>query len=509
MVRWFIDRTPQKGAPSVSLRRLLPEAKIVGGQDWEVSGCASDTQKLQPGQVFVAVGNARADGQTNTLVQTALSRGARGVIVERAIPEAGQLQAVVPDARAAYGRLCHALAGDPSQNLDVIGVAGGSDARLVTLLLHSIMTEAGQRFGEVSPQGWSDGHAWVPPVAGFSESEGLAGMLGGMVKRRCSGALVEFSQSALDHTTMADGLELSVAVVPSVRESSEDDEASLQARRRAFARLVRRVSPGGVVVVNEDDPDCEILGAVNLLADRVSIGIDKPADVRAEVEWYEAHRSRFRLLAEGMDTMVTLRLGGIESIQAALAAAAVARQRGVDEATIMRGLEMVEGIPGRFERIDEGQEFEVRVDAAKSPEELIVALAQARQGLEGRIFCVVGAEGHADLGERVRLGQVVHELADMIIFTSDNPRAEEPASILDDLHAATDWADHIRLDPDRRRAIETALSMAMAGDVVLIAGKGRNAFQILEDRVIPFDDRGVAARWLRAERTNQATRESA
>jgi UDP-N-acetylmuramoyl-L-alanyl-D-glutamate--2,6-diaminopimelate ligase len=508
MARWFIDRTPQRNKPSVSLRRLLPEATFVGGRDWQVSGCSNDLRTLEPGQVFVAVGGGRDDSQT--CVARAFDQGAVGVVVERPIVEEGRRHAVVPDARTAYARLCHALAGDPADKLDLIGITGGHDATLVSLLLRSVLDAAGQRFGQVGVQGWSDGLTSLPVGVGSPAADGLASMLNAMVKRKCVGGLVELSQPAIEATSLAEGVEFAAAIIPCVRETSDETEDALYARRRAYARVVRRVKPGGVVVVNEDDPVSEPLGATNLGATRISIGIDRPADVRAEVEWIEAHRAKFRLVAEGIETSVTLRLGGVEAIHAALAAAAVALSRGIDPATIAQGLESVDGIPGRFERVEEGQPFEVRIDAARSPEELAAALTQVREGRLGRVICVVGSEGHGDHTERARLAATAFAVADSVIFTSDNPRGEDPAGILDELHGGTDWSDHVRTDPDRRRAIETALSMAEPGDAVVIAGKGRNAFQILADRVVPFDDRAVAARWLRqAIATTESWRNSA
>ncbi len=506
MVRWFVDRSPQKASPSVSLRRLLPEATFVGGRDLEVSGCSADAGKLKPGQVFVAIGDDESQG--NTLVARALAQGATAVIVDRPHPEIPR-QILVPSTRSAYSRLCHALAGDPSTRLDVVGVAGGREAQLVTLLIHAICNVQGERFGQVGPHGWSDGHAVRPMGAGLTDAGSLSNMLAGMLKRNCVGALVEVSQATLESTGIADGLSLGAAIVPCVREASDEDADALVERRRAYARLLRCVKPQGIVIVNQDDPDSEILGAVNLDARRISIGINKPADFVAEVEWYEANRSRFRLISEGVDAMITLRLGGIEAIQAALCAVAYAFHRGIALETIIKGLEAVEGIPGRFERVEEGQAFEVRIDAARSVEELTAAIEQTRAGIDGKLICVIGAEGYGDRNDRQALAKAAHDGADVVVFTSDNPRGEDVAQILDQMHGATDWAEHIRLDGDRRRAIETAIAIATPGDAVLIAGKGRNAFEILADRVIPFDDRAVAARFLRIIRTNEIKRDSA
>ncbi len=155
MVRWFVDRLPQRGIPSVSLRRLLPEARFVGCHDWEVSGCTADSRRLEPGQVFVAVRGSRHDG--HAFVAQAMERGAAGVIVERPCPEAGRLQAIVSNARVALARICQALAGDPAEQLTLIGVTGTSGRTLASLFLRAIFEAGGARFGLVGSLGWSDG----------------------------------------------------------------------------------------------------------------------------------------------------------------------------------------------------------------------------------------------------------------------------------------------------------------------------------------------------------------
>ena len=168
MARWFVDRLPQRGIPSVSLRRLLPEAQFVGCPDWEVSGCTDDHRRLDPGQVFVAIRDPRYDG--HAFVREALDRGAAGVVVERPCPEAGRLQVVVDDARAAHARICQALAGDPSQQLATLGVTGTFGKTVTSLFVRSILEAAGLRCGLIGALGWSDGMTIRPLGAGIGKA---------------------------------------------------------------------------------------------------------------------------------------------------------------------------------------------------------------------------------------------------------------------------------------------------------------------------------------------------
>jgi UDP-N-acetylmuramoyl-L-alanyl-D-glutamate--2,6-diaminopimelate ligase len=500
MARWFVDRLPQRGIPSVSLRRLLPEARFVGCHDWEVSGCTADSRRLDPGQVFVAVPGSRHDG--HAFVVQALERGAAGVVVERLCPEAGRLQVLVPDARAALARLCLALAGDPTEQLVTIGVTGTCGKAVTSLFLRSIFEATGARFGLVGSLGWSDGVTTRPVAAGraIPDAEGLAAMLGAMVERGCLGGVIEVASEAIQRRRV-EGLEFDAAVVTDLACVPGHDPEGLLERRRLKARVFRKVVAGGAAVVNADDPHAELLGAVNLDARRVSFALDRPADVTGKIERLDQGGSRFLLRGFDREAAVALRLIGPHHVAQALAAAAVAWARGLSLDAVVAGLESVTHVSGRLEPVHEGQDFEVRVDQARGGAELQQVLAALR-GLvgAGRIHCVLGAEGLQDRAARLGLAQAAEDGADRVVLTTDNPRTEDPNQILDDLLSGFRRPGRVRLEPDRRLAIAAALADARSGDAVLIAGKGEQTYQILADRVLPFDDRAIAAQWLRAHR---------
>jgi UDP-N-acetylmuramoyl-L-alanyl-D-glutamate--2,6-diaminopimelate ligase len=496
MTRWSIDGPSGPGIPSARLRQVLKEATFVGDGDWQVSGLSTDAKTIEPGQVYIALDGQGGDDES---VGLAVKRGAAGLVVERSRPDAGRPQAVVPDAGAAHAKLCHALAGDPAERLDVVGIAGTREAGEIAARLRAIFALAGEKFGAIGSAGWSDGADELPVGPSPLDAQVLAGMLGAIASRDCVGALVEFSPESLRGPAL-EGPAFAAAIVTGVRDASEDDLDAREACRRTFARLVRRVRPGGFVVIDADDPDSEILGAVNLDAERVSIGVNRPADLRAEVMLVGPLGVRFRLVGMGLDATVTLRAGDFDTVRHSLAAAAAARQGGVDEATIVAGLESVDGRPGRPERVEEGQPFAVLVDGSRTPDELGWALEEARPARPGRVICVVGSEGHSDRVDRCRLAEAAEAGADVVIFTSDNPRGEDPARILDELLAGTRRPGRARAIADRREAIEAALALAAPGDAVVIAGKGSHSFQITAESVVPFDDRDVAARRLRASR---------
>jgi UDP-N-acetylmuramoyl-L-alanyl-D-glutamate--2,6-diaminopimelate ligase len=498
MARWFNDRMAQQGIPSVSLRRLLPEAQFVGCEDFEVSGCTADSRRLDPGQVFVAVRGERFDG--HTFVAQAMDRGAAGVVVEHACPEAGRFQVVVPDSRSALARLCQALAGDPSGSLLTLGVTGAAGATVTALFLRAIFEAAGGRFGLVSRVGWSDGQGPRPIGAAAGGAEGLATMLAEMVDFDCAGAVLELGHEALERRRI-EGVEFDAAVVTDLGGLPALGPDAVFARRTAAARLVRQVVPGGAAVIDVDDPQVEILGAVNLLARRVTFGLTHPADVSARIERLDRTGTRFRLRGFDRETVVTLRLAGASTLRYALAAAAAAWARGVERGAVVAGLEAVASVPGRLEPVDEGQSFDVRIDAARQGAELQEALKAVRSftPASGRVHCVFGAEGVRVKGraERFSLASAAEALADRVILTTDNPRTEDPGAIVDDLLDGFCSPGRVDVVPDRARAIETALSEARPGDTILIAGKGRQTYQIFADHAEHFDDADVVRRFLR------------
>jgi UDP-N-acetylmuramoyl-L-alanyl-D-glutamate--2,6-diaminopimelate ligase len=530
MARWFVDRLPQRGIPSVSLRRLLPEAQFVGCADWEVSGCSDDHRRLDPGQVFVATRGARPGYDGQAFVREALERGAAGVVLEQPCPDAGRLQVIVADAATAHARICQALAGDPSHQLLTAGVTGSFGRTITALLVRSIFEAAGHRTGSLGALGFFDGTTAHPLGAGMvgrnpprrpesrvgpgrdrpdrhpggfaPDAPGLAALMSEMVERGCKAGVLEAPAEALARRSF-EGIAFHAAVVTDVGvPRGFPDEVRLE-RRRAKARLFRRVVPGGVAVVNADDPDAEILGGVNLDARRVAFAMEpasRPgtvADVSARVARVDGAGTRMVVRGFDRELSVGLRLVGPRAAACALAASAVAWALEIDPVAVIEGLERVPAIAGHLEAVDEGQDFDVRVDAAGTPDALADALAALRAIGAGRVHCVVGAEGGGDREERRRLAEAVEAGADRVVLTTHNPRSEDTDRILDELLAGFRRPGKVRVEPDRRRAIEAALGDARTGDSVLIAGKGRHTYQIFADRVVPFDDAEVAREWLR------------
>ncbi|MBX6315615.1 MAG: UDP-N-acetylmuramyl tripeptide synthetase [Isosphaeraceae bacterium] len=484
MARWFVDRSAQRGIPSISLRRLLPDAIFLGCRDLMVSGCSSDSRHLEPGEVFVALRGARHDG--HAFVGRAVERGAAAVVVERPCPQAGGLQVIVSDSRQALARICHALAGDPAEQLRVVGVAGAAGKAATALFLRAIIEATGRRCGLVSSLGWSDGLHSYPAGPAAPGAEALAEMLAVMVERESRAAVLAFDEEALDRHA-AEGITFEGAIITGVRGPRSEAIEATERRRRSLARLVRRVAPEGPVVVNADDPDAELLGAVHLEARPVSFGLGRPADIRGVIERLDASGSRFRLLGLDHEVAVDLKLIGSRAISSALAAAALAWSRGYPTEAIVAGLESIARVPGRLEPVLPGAPVDVWTDRAPSRAALHDALDALRDACPGRLLCVLGP--HSDLATSLELARAAEVDTARLILTSDGSEAP-----LEPLLGALRRPGQVLVEPDRRRAIEAALAEARPGDAVLIVGRG-----------IPYpcDDRAIAAAWLRRATTER------
>jgi UDP-N-acetylmuramoyl-L-alanyl-D-glutamate--2,6-diaminopimelate ligase len=326
-----------------------------------------------------------------------------------------------------------------------------------------------------------------------------------MVDQNCAAGVIEVAGEALQARCF-EGVSFQAAVVTDIGVPyGLPTEIAFQ-NRRAKAKLMHKIAPGGAAVVNADDPHAEILGGVNLDARRVSYGIDHPTqvDISARIGRIDANGSRFVLHGFDRSATVSLRLIGPRQVSHALAAAALCWALEIDLDAVIAGLENVANIAGHLEAVEEGQPFEVRIDAAQTASPLAQALSALRAVSAGRVHCVLSAEGNQDRQSRHGLAEAAEIGADRVILTLGNPRSEPPNQILDDLLGGFRRPGKVRVEVDRKRAIEAALTDARPGDAVLIAGKGRNSYQIFGDRVVPFDDFSVARAWLREQKAAES-----
>jgi UDP-N-acetylmuramoyl-L-alanyl-D-glutamate--2,6-diaminopimelate ligase len=476
----------------VSLRRLLPEAVILGADDIAVSGCACDSRQIRGGELFAALVGSHHDGHDH--IADAASRGCAAVLSERPTPESALPWCIVPNAREAYGRVCQTLAGNPSQQLKLIGVTGTNGKTTTSCLIAGVLKAAGYGVGVLGTLGYLDGRIVEPASHTTPPPDRLASLLSRMVRNGCSHAVMEVSSHALDQSRVA-GMSFDAACVTNVTHDHLDYHASLRDYQLAKAKLFDHLTGEGFTVLNADDSGSA--GYLRRLNGPVlTVAIDAAAEIVATPIEQCLSEQTFLLTAGSETVPVRTQMIGTHHIYNCLTAAAVGLAYGIELTTVARGLESVGHVPGRLERIECGQPFGVFVDFAHTPDALAGVLKSLRQVTTGRLICVFGAGGERDCKKRPLMGRAVEQGADVAIVTNDNPRHEDPKAILRDVLSGFCDPRVVGVLPDRVEAIHHGLATARSGDCVLIAGKGHETHQIIGDERLELDDREIAKEWL-------------
>jgi UDP-N-acetylmuramoyl-L-alanyl-D-glutamate--2,6-diaminopimelate ligase len=478
---------------AVPLAGLLPEAAVYGAEDVWITGCTCDSRCVRPDELFAALPGSRHDG--HDFIAEAVARGCAAVLSHRPLPEIPVPTCVVPNVRQSYARLCQALAGNPSRRLKLIGITGTNGKTTTSCLIAGVLSAAGHRVGVLGTLGYLDGRIVEDSTHTTPPPERLAGLLARMVGNECSHAVMEVSSHALDQSRVA-GLEFDAACVTNITHDHLDYHATLHDYRKAKAKLFDHLATEGFAILNADDA-----GSASLLdglgCPTLTIGIQNAAEIAAVPLEQFASEQTFLLTAGSETIPVRTRMIGTHYIYNCLEAAAVGLAYGIPLATVVRGIESVDYVPGRLERIECGQPFSVFVDFAHTPDALGQVLATLRQVTAGRLICVFGAAGERDRLKRPLMGRAVEQAADLAIITSDNPRHEDPRAICREvLDGFQGSGASVEVIADREAAIHRALSAAGPGDCVLIAGKGHETCQIVGDRRLPSDDREIARAWL-------------
>jgi UDP-N-acetylmuramoyl-L-alanyl-D-glutamate--2,6-diaminopimelate ligase len=449
----------------MDLERLvtaLEPLEMVGSPAVEVRDLAYDARTVAPGALFFAVPGERADG--HDFAGAAVEAGAAALVVQRAL-DLPVPQVVVADSRAAMAPAANLFFGEPTRELEVVGVTGTSGKTTTSFLLFAILAAAGRRPGLLGTVEARVGGERRGVVRTTPEAIDLQRLFREMLDagdRSC--AMEASSHASVLHRL--DCVRFAALVFTNLSHEHLDFHGDLESYFEAKRRLFF-VEPRPLAVVNVGDEYGKRLAE------------ELPEAVTFTVEDASA--------LDGVD----LKLRGRFNIANALGAACAARALGIDDEAIKRGLESVRGVPGRFESVDAGQAFHIIVDYAHKPDALENVLRAARELAEGkRVIVVVGAGGDRDRAKRAPMGRLASQFADVAIVTSDNPRSEDPKSIAAEIMSGTNGAAHLELD--RAVAIARAIELAGPGDVVLIAGKGAEQGQELADRTVPFDDREAA-----------------
>jgi UDP-N-acetylmuramoyl-L-alanyl-D-glutamate--2,6-diaminopimelate ligase len=471
---------------------VLPEAEFIGVDDITVLACSRDSRNVRPGELFVALAGSSHDGHDHA--GEAVQRGCAAILAQKPLQGVGVPVCRVPDTHQAYGRLCQALAGYPAKQLKVIGVTGTNGKTTTAYLISSILSTAGYQPGVIGTLGCFDGMEFRDSSLTTPPADELAAAMARMVAHECTHAVMEVSSHALDQARLA-GITLDAACVTNVQRDHLDYHHTIRDYRLTKSRVLEYLAGEGFAVLNADDSTTATYLA-HLTTPVLTIGVRSTAEITGQMLERYLSEQTFLLMAGSEAVPVSTRMIGTHHMYNCLMAAAVGLAYGIDLDTVVRGIQGVQRVPGRLERIECGQPFGVFVDFAHTPDALNHTLETLREVVEGRLFCVFGAGGDRDREKRPLMARTVERLADVAVITNDNPRSEDPKTILQGLLQGCQRPDAVKVQPDREEAIAWALSQAREGDCVLIAGKGHEKYQIIGNHRIAFDDCEVARRWL-------------
>lgn len=452
-----------------------------------------DSRDAGPGVLFACRPGSRADG--HDFAPAAVAAGSPALLVERVL-DLDVPQLLVPSVAQTLGPVAARVHADPSSRLMLLGVTGTNGKTTTSYLLESVLRAAGHVTGLIGTVQTVIAGEAIDGIRTTPEASDLQRLLRRMVDAKVTAAAMEVSSHGLALSRVT-GTRFAAAAFTNLSRDHLDFHPDLEAYHAAKANLFTPTYTD-LAVVNVDDPAgrriAKEAAARGLRVTKVSVRGHVEADVSARDITLGPARSAFTALLHGRPLAVTLRLPGSFNIDNALLALATADAAGTDPQTAVAGIGELTGVPGRMERVDAGQPFTVLVDYAHTPDSVASVLRAARPLTSGRIIIVIGCGGERDRGKRRLMGRQAAALADLAIFTNDNPRGEDPRSILEAIASGARWVASARwtVEEDRRDAIALAIDQAEPGDVVVIAGKGHESYQEIAGRRLPFDDRAVA-----------------
>ena len=488
-----------RAKPFASLLASLPAVEIAGNREVVVAGIAYDSRRVARGDAFICVRGEKADG--HDFIAEAVERGAVALVVEagRAVgvkPPPGGAIAFVPDSRGAMASIARAFYDDPSSRLVVVGVTGTNGKTTTALMLDAIFRGAGCQTGVIGTLEYRIGARRMKPAHTTPEAVDLQGLLAEMVAQGATHAAMEVSSHALA-LHRVDGCQFAAAVFTNLTPEHLDFHADMDDYRETKARLFEeeQFMPQGrhrVNAINLDDAAGRAIAA-RARGRTLAYAIESAADCRAEDIELTAEGTRFDVSLPDGRQRIEMKLVGLFNVYNALGALAASIGLGIEPAAAAAALAQMAPVHGRFERVP-ARCRRVVVDYAHSPDGLAKALETARQLTRRRVIVVFGCGGDRDPTKRPVMGEIASRLADRCIVTSDNPRSERPEAIIEQIVGGIPPADRHRcaIEPDRAKAIAAAIREADPEDLVLIAGKGHEDYQIFADRTIHFDDCAVA-----------------
>ena len=474
------------------LLQNVTAVKIDGSLDREISSICYDSRRVQPGAVFVAMKGETVNG-ANYIAQ-AVAAGAEAIVTESDVATGSATKILVTEAREALADLAARFYEYPARALKVAGITGTNGKTTTAFLLKHICEQAMHRCGLIGTVRYEIAGEILPAPRTTPESLEVHELLWKMRSAGCKAAVMEVSSHALVQARVR-GVEFDVAIFTNLTQDHLDYHRTMEmyfeAKTRLFSGLLEQKKKGRAVI-NLDDRHGQLLA--QKFRDQLPIityGVRAQCDFRASNVRIDFHGTSYQLDANGKSYLVRLPLIGTFNVANSLAAIAAANAMGVDLRTAVLSLAQAPAVPGRLEAVVGQRQFKVFVDYAHTDDALLNVIRTCRELKPARLIVVFGCGGNRDKTKRPRMGAAVDQNADYAIVTSDNPRKEDPWSIIEDITPAMTNGKY-EVVIDRKQAIRTAIDLAEARDIVLIAGKGHETYQEFADHTLPFGDAAIA-----------------
>jgi len=479
------------------LLEVLPSKKVSGNVDLSIKKIECDSRRVTPGDLFVAIEGYTEDGHRH--VDSAVKSGATAVVAEKNGSYKPKAKVIVPDTREALALLAGRFYGHPCRKLKMVGITGTNGKTTISYLIKSVLEANQESVGLIGTIAYWIGDQKSEAVNTTPGPLELQGMFSEMLQGGISAAVMEVSSHALVMHRV-DGIEFDVALFTNLNHEHLDFHKTMDAYRRAKGLLFGKLkAKGSMGVINMDDPNWRYFRQ-QTAKECLTYSINDPsADFFTTGFTCTPENTLITMATPAGEMKLDFKLIGEVNVYNALAGAAAGFALNVDPRVIKTGLEAVSGVAGRMERIRTGQDFHIWIDYAHTPHAFERLLKSARRITKGRLFFLFGCGGDRDREKRPLMGNVAAKYADGIILTEDNPRGEDPKTIIEHIMAGMEDKSKVEVIIDRKEGIRRALNMARPGDTLVLAGKGHEDYQVIGDKKIHFSDKETVLELLSAE----------
>lgn len=490
----------------VEVKNKIPNSVLTGNLDVKVSGLTSDSRRVKPGDIFVCIEGLTVDG--HKYIDKAIELGATAIIVSKDVNVKENIAVItVEDTREAMLFVAPYIYDYPANKMRMIGVTGTNGKTTTTHIIAHILEEQGYKVGVIGTVHLLINGKSYPIHNTTPDAGDLQPMLHQMVEEGVEFCIMEVSSHALALNRVS-GVEFDNAVFTNLTQDHLDFHKTFENYLEAKAKLFEQVSRKnqtkenkGAVINLDDQYGKAIMEYVSATCKTYGIGINGVPTLEAKDICISSKNTEYTLTVNGEKYKVETGTTGLFNVYNTLAAVGSCLIENIDIKNIIKSLATFKAVPGRFELIEEGQDYAVVVDYAHSPDGLENILRTAKGIAENDIIVVFGCGGDRDKSKRPIMGEIAARYANKVIITSDNPRSEEPQNIIDDIivgvRQGIQQGNTFDVEFDREKAIKKAIKVAQKGDIVLIAGKGHEDYQILKDETIYFDDRKIARKALK------------